>query len=150
MSSRLSLLCFLTLVLGCGLAIGYITAPGAWYAQLAKPTFNPPGWLFAPVWTALYILIAIAGWRMWQRDRAGWPMTFWWAQLLLNLLWSPAFFSAHRIDLALAIILLLLLIIAGFIATAWRQDRMAAWLFAPYAAWVAFATLLNASIYFLN
>jgi tryptophan-rich sensory protein len=150
MSPRFSLFCFLTLVLGCGLTIGYITAPGEWYAQLTKPTFNPPSWLFAPVWTAIYILIAFAGWRTWHRDRAGWSMMFWWAQLFLNLLWPPAFFLARRIDLALAVILLLLLIIAGFIATSWRQDRMTAWLFAPYAAWVAFATLLNVSIYFLN
>ncbi|MEP7174110.1 MAG: TspO/MBR family protein, partial [Aestuariivirga sp.] len=101
MPYRLSLFYFLTLVVGCGLMIGFITAPGVWYAQLVKPTFNPPSWLFAPVWTALYILIAIAGWRTWQRNRAGWPMKLWWAQLLLNFLWSPVFFSAHRIDLAL-------------------------------------------------
>ena len=77
-------------------------------------------------------------------------MKLWWAQLLLNFLWSPMFFSAHRIDLALALILLLLLIILGFIVTSWRKDRMVALLFAPYAVWVAFATLLNASIFSLN
>jgi tryptophan-rich sensory protein len=60
---------FLALVVGGGLALGFLTTPGDWYASLAKPTFNPPGWLFGTVWTALYILIAIAGWRIWQRDR---------------------------------------------------------------------------------
>ena len=150
MPYRLSLFYFLTLVVGCGLMIGFITAPGEWYAQLVKPPFNPPSWLFAPVWTALYILIAIAGWRTWQRNRAGWPMKLWWAQLFLNFLWSPVFFSAHRINLALGVILLLLFIILGFIVTSWRQDRMTAWLFVPNAVWVAFATLLNASIIFLN
>lgn len=150
MPYRLSLFFFLTLVVGFGLMIGFITAPGVWYAQLVKPAFNPPSWLFAPVWTALYILIAIAGWRTWQRNRSGWPMKLWWAQLFFNFLWSPVFFSAHRIDLALGVILLLLFIILGFIVTSWRQDRTTARLFVPYAVWVAFATLLNASIFSLN
>jgi tryptophan-rich sensory protein len=98
----------------------------------------------------LYVLIAVAGWRVWQRDGGGWPMRLWWAQLVLNFLWSPVFFAAHRIGLALVVILLLLAAILAFIATAWRQDRVAAWLFAPYAAWVAFASVLNASIFTLN
>ncbi len=138
------------LVIGGGLLIGYATAPGAWYGQLAKPPFNPPNWIFAPVWTALYVLIAIAGWRTWQRDRAGVAMRLWWAQLALNFLWSPVFFAAHRIGLALVVITLLLLTIAAFMVMSWRQDALAAWLFAPYAAWVAFATLLNASLFLLN
>jgi translocator protein len=150
MSRRISLILFLVLVVGGGLAIGYLTAPGEWYAQLAKPAFNPPGWIFGPAWTALYILIAIAGWRLWQRDRSGWLMKLWWAQLALNFLWSPVFFSAHQIGLALAVILLLLAVILAFIAATWRQDRLAAWLFMPYAAWVAFASVLNASMFAMN
>jgi len=150
MSRRISLTLFLVLVVGGGLAIGYLTAPGEWYSQLAKPAFNPPGWIFGPAWTALYILIAIAGWRLWQRDRSGWPMKLWWAQLALNFLWSPVFFSAHQIGLALAVILLLLAVILAFIAATWRQDRLAAWLFMPYAAWVAFASVLNASMFAMN
>jgi tryptophan-rich sensory protein len=150
MKHGLSLALFLALVLGGGLVIGFLTAPGDWYAQLAKPSFNPPSWVFGPAWTALYILIAIAGWRVWRRDRAGWPMKLWWAQLALNFLWTPVFFSAHQIGLALAIVLVLLVAILGFIVTSWREDRTAAWLFAPYAAWVAFASTLNASIFVLN
>jgi tryptophan-rich sensory protein len=141
---------FFALVVGGGLAIGFMTAPGEWYAGLAKPSFNPPAWVFAPVWTVLYILIAIAGWRIWQHDRSGWPMRLWWAQLALNFAWSPVFFAAHLIGLALIVILLLLAAILAFIATAWRQDRAAAWLFAPYAAWVAFASVLNGAIWMLN
>jgi len=141
---------FLALVVGGGLAIGFLTAPGEWYAGLPKPSFNPPNWVFAPVWTVLYILIALAGWRIFERDRKGWPMKIWWAQLVLNFAWSPVFFAAHWIGLALIIILLLLAAIFAFIATAWRQDRPAAWLFVPYAAWVAFASALNASILALN
>ena len=147
---RLALIVFLLLVVGGGLAIGYLTAPGEWYAQLAKPAFNPPGWLFAPVWTVLYILVAGAGWLVWQRAPSGWPMNLWWAQLVLNFLWSPTFFAAHQIGLALIVVLLLLGAIIAFIATAWRRDRVAAWLFVPYAAWVAFASLLNTAILVLN
>jgi translocator protein len=98
----------------------------------------------------LYFDIAIAGWRVWQRDRGGWPMTFWWAQLILNFLWTPVFFGAHQIGLALVVILLMIAAILAFIATARRLDRVAAWLSAPYAAWVAFAAVLNASLLALN
>ncbi len=145
-----SLILFLALVLGGGLALGYLTAPGEWYAGLTRPAFNPPAWVFAPVWTVLYVLIAIAGWRLWERDRTGWPMRLWWAQMVLNFLWTPVFFTAHQIGLAFVVILLLLAAIIGFIVTVWRPDRVAAWLFMPYAVWVAFASLLNGSIWLLN
>lgn len=150
MEHRFALILFLLFVVGGGLTIGYLTPPGDWYAGLAKPPFNPPNWLFAPVWTVLYGLIAVTGWRVWQRDRTGWPMRLWGTQLGLNFLWSPIFFAAHRIGLALAVILLLLATVLAFIATRWRSDRVAAWLFTPYAIWVAFASLLNASIWMLN
>ena len=150
MNQRFSLLFFVVLVVGGGLVIGYLTAPGDWYIQLAKPTFTPPGWIFGPVWTVLYVLIATAGWGVWQRERAGWSMKLWWAQLVWNFLWSPVFFSAHQIGLALVILLALLAAILGFIAMTWRQDRVASLLFVPYAVWVAFASILNASILALN
>jgi len=150
MNRRLALILFLVLVVSGGLVIGFLTVPGAWYAGLAKPAFNPPSWLFAPVWTLLYILIAVAGWRIWWRDGGSLPMKLWSAQLALNFLWSPVFFAAHQTGLALAVILLLLAAILAFIATAWRRDRVAAWLFVPYAAWVAFASLLNVAIFVLN
>jgi tryptophan-rich sensory protein len=146
----LSLLGFLVLVIGGGLAIGFLTTPGEWYAGLAKPSFNPPGWIFGPVWTVLYVLIAVAGWRSFEHDRTGWPMGFWWAQLGLNFLWSPIFFAAHQIGQAFGVILLMLAAILAFIATVWRQDRVAAWLLVPYAAWVGFASVLNMAIFTLN
>jgi tryptophan-rich sensory protein len=150
MGARLVLAFFLVLVLGGGLALGWLTAPGEWYAALAKPPFNPPAWVFGPAWTTLYVLIAIAGWLAWKRDRGGLPMKLWWAQLVLNFAWTPVFFSLHQVGAALAIILALLAVILAFIASAWRQDRTAAYLFIPYAAWVAFASTLNGAIFVLN
>jgi tryptophan-rich sensory protein len=147
---RLTFLFFLLLVVGGGFLIGFLAAPGEWYAGLAKPSFNPPNWVFAPVWTVIYVLVAMAGWRTFKRHHAGWPIRLWWAQLALNFLWSPVFFAAHRIGFALAVILLLFAAILGFMGASWRQDRTAAWLFVPYAAWVAFASALNAAIFAFN
>lgn len=149
MSRSMVLLLFLVLVVGGGLAIGYITLPGAWYAGLVKPSFNPPNWIFAPVWTVLYVLIALVGWRVWDRGLAT-AQQFWWAQLVLNFLWSPSFFGLQQMGLALVVILLLLISIIGFIKVSWSTERTSAILFLPYLAWVAFATLLNASFYWLN
>ena len=146
----LSLILFLLLMVGGGAVIGLTTMPGDWYAQLAKPAFNPPNWIFAPVWSTLYVLIAIAGWRTWERDRGGPPMMLWWAQLALNFLWSPVFFAAHLTGPALAVIVLLLAGILAFIAASWKHDRTAAALFLPYAAWVGFASVLNGAIFYLN
>lgn len=146
----MSLLLFLLLVLGGGLLIGYATLPGEWYASLAKPPFNPPNWVFAPAWTLLYVLIAVAGWRTWERERAAAAMKIWALQLVLNFAWSPTFFGAKQMGPALVVILALLASIALFIATVWNRDRVSGWLFAPYALWVAFATLLNASLLLLN
>ncbi|MEP9385895.1 TspO/MBR family protein [Mesorhizobium sp. KR9-304] len=150
MSGRAALAPFVLLVVGGGLLIGFLTAPGPWYEALAKPSFNPPNWLFGPAWTILYVLIAIAGWRIWQRERSGTAMKLWWLQLALNFLWSPVFFAFQQIGLALLVVLLLLAAILAFIAVAWNRDRIAAWLFVPYAAWVAFASTLNAALWQLN
>lgn len=148
-SQGLWLVAFLVLVVGGGMLIGSLTGPDAWFAGLQKPSFNPPNWLFGPVWTVLYVLIAVAGWRAW-RTGSGVLQGLWWLQLGLNFLWSPAFFAAHRIDLALVVIALLLASIVGFMAMAFRQDRTSFALFVPYVLWVGFATLLNGAFYRLN
>jgi benzodiazapine receptor len=150
MSGRAPITPFVVLVVGGGMLIGFLTAPGPWYEALAKPSFNPPNWLFGPAWTILYVLIAIAGWRIWERERSGRAMQLWGLQLALNFLWSPVFFALHQIGLALLVVLLLLAAILAFIAVAWNRDRIAAWLFVPYAAWVAFASALNAALWQLN
>ncbi|WP_284165366.1 TspO/MBR family protein [Frigidibacter sp. SD6-1] len=148
--SYLALAIFLAIVMGGGLFIGTQTAPGPWYAALAKPWFNPPNWLFGPVWSVLYLLMAIVGWRTWRRAPAGTAMRAWYAQLVLNFLWSPMFFLVHRIDAALAIIVALFAAIAVLFLVSWRQDRPSAWMLVPYALWVGFATLLNAALLMLN
>ncbi len=146
----LFLVAFLALVSGGGMAIGYLTRPDDWFMQLTKPSFNPPGWLFGPVWSVLYIMIAVAGWRLWTSADAGISKWLWWLQLALNFSWSPTFFTAHQIGSALAIILLLLVTILAIISLTWHRDRVTAWLLVPYAAWVGFASVLNAAIFQLN
>ena len=133
-----------------GLLLGYANTPDGWYAALNKPTFNPPNYLFAPVWLALYACIGVAGARTWARDPRSLAMAAWVAQMALNFLWSPAFFGIHRTGLALVIIVAMMIAIAMFIALQWCADRLAALLFVPYSAWVAFAVVLNWSIYRLN
>jgi tryptophan-rich sensory protein len=143
------LLLFLLVVIGVGLAIGLTIRPGAWYASLNKPSFNPPNWIFGPAWTMLYILIAIAGWRTWQLDGwSGWPVRLWAGQMMLNWLWTPLFFGAHAMSLGLVVIICLLLTILGFIGVS--RDAIARICFIPYALWVGFASLLNASLLSLN
>lgn len=146
--TRLAL--FLLLVMGGGIAIGIITAPGAWYASLQKPVFNPPNWIFGPVWTVIYLMIGVAGWRVWRREDGADLKRLWGAQLCLNFLWSPVFFAAQMPGLALGVIAFLMLVILMFIRTAWRRDRVSALLFLPYAAWVGFASVLNGAIFALN
>jgi translocator protein len=150
MQSAFTLILFLLLVLGGGTLIGLAARPGEWYARLAKPAFNPPDWVFAPVWMLLYVLIALAGWRTWQAAPLGAGMALWCAQLALNFSWSPVFFRAHRMGAALVIVLAMLAATLGFVALSWTADRLAALLFVPYAAWAAFAALLNAAIWRLN
>jgi tryptophan-rich sensory protein len=150
MHRYLTLALFIALVLGGGTLIGLMTLPGEWYAGLAKPPFNPPNWIFAPVWTLLYIMVAVAGWRTWQRGPRSAAMAVWFIQLALNFVWSPAFFGAHRIGAALVIMAAMLATIFAFIVICWPRDRTAALLFTPYAAWVAFATLLNGALWYLN
>jgi tryptophan-rich sensory protein len=143
-------LLFIIFVVGIGVLIGFINLPGEWYQTLAKPQFTPPNWLFGPAWTILYILIGIAGARTWIGDRGSAGMKLWWLQILLNFSWSPVFFGFRLTVPGLFVIVALLVVILCFIVERWRRDGIAALLFIPYAAWVSFATLLNASIVYLN
>ncbi|MCV0424838.1 MAG: tryptophan-rich sensory protein [Roseibium sp.] len=141
---------FLVVVLATGLFIGTQSPPGEWYQNLQKPVFNPPDWIFPPVWTVLYIFIAVAGWRTFRTAPRSAAMVLWALQMLLNWIWSPVFFTLHMVWPALAIIVLLLLTILAFTRDRWHHDRPAALLFSAYAAWVGFAAVLNGAIAFLN
>lgn len=134
-------------------ALGTRFMPDAWYAALAKPAWNPPNWIFAPVWTLLYTLMAVAAWLVWRggegpvRRRA---LALYGAQLILNAAWTPLFFGLHRPDLAAIEILVLWVAIVATIVAFARISRVAAWLLAPYLLWVSFATALTFTIWRLN
>ena len=152
MNRSASLAAFVIIVALAGL-FGAQFEPGAWHAALDKPAWNPPNAVFGPVWTTLYLLIAIAGWRLWpqrhdRRVRAA--LWLWLLQMLLNATWSWLFFGLRLPLLALFDIIVLLAVIIAFIGVSRPRDRVAALLFVPYATWVAFAAVLNASIWWLN
>jgi tryptophan-rich sensory protein len=123
-----------------------------WYAGLAKPWFNPPNAVFPLVWTALYVLIAIAGWLVWRAGSPGGTRALvpYFVQFVLNVAWSFAFFGAHNPFAGLVVIALLAAAILWTVIAFWPISRPAALLLLPYLAWVAFAAALNVAIYSLN
>ena len=132
---------------------GSLFSPGAWYQSLAKPVWNPPSWLFAPVWTLLYGMMAVAAWLVWRRygfSGAILPLTAFVVQLVLNAAWSWLFFGLHRPGLAFAEIVLLWIAILATLVLFWRLERLAGILLVPYLAWVSFATVLNYTLWQLN
>jgi len=151
----MSLLVFLGVCLGVEAASGLVTrqSVSTWYVALNKPPWTPPGWIFAPVWTLLYVLMAVAAWLVWQR-RASHPVT--WAQglfalqLLLNACWSFIFFGQRNLGLALLDIVLLLLALVVTVVCFWSIRPLAGALLAPYLVWVSFASALNYAIWRLN
>ncbi len=123
-----------------------------WYDTLDKPSFNPPSWVFGPVWTTLYLLMAVAAWLVWRSDdrRRRPALALFAGQLVLNAVWSPLFFGARLPGWALAEIVVLWLAVAATTAWFWSIDRRAGALLVPYLAWVSFAAVLNAEIVRLN
>ena len=150
MKKILTYVLFIVLVVGFGALSGVSNMPGEWYQSLEQPFFQRPSWVFGPVWTTLYVLIAIAGARTWLEAPASGRMQVWFAQMVLNFLWSPAFFGSESPILGLLVIIPLLVSIIVFVRLCWNRDRVSGWLFVPYIAWVGFATLLNLSIVVLN
>lgn len=134
-------------------AWGAMFGPGAWYASLNKPSWNPPGWLFGPVWTALYAMMAVAAWLVWRCGgfaRQGRALMWFLVQLALNAAWTPLFFGLQRPGLAFAEIVLLWLAIAATIYAFRAVSRVATCLLVPYLAWVTFAAALNFTLWRLN
>jgi translocator protein len=141
------LICFA--VAGLGSLATTPNIPG-WYATLNKPSWNPPNWLFGPVWTLLYAIMAIAGWLVWKRVGWGTAMICFAVQLALNLAWSFIFFGAHQTGLAFVEIILLWLAIVATIISFSAVSKPAAALLIPYLLWVSFAAALNFTIWRLN
>ena len=130
------------------------TGPGSWYSTLIKPTFNPPAWIFAPVWTLLYILMGISLYLVITEGMKGRdvriPLLVFTIQLILNLLWSYAFFGLESTFFGLLVIILLWISIVATMILFYPVRKAAAWLLVPYILWVSFATLLTYTIYSLN
>ncbi len=150
--SALALLGWLALTFGAAATSAFVST-GGWYAALAKPAWNPPNWIFGPVWTSLYIMMAVAAWLVWQRG--GWkaqrgPLTLYLVQWTLNALWTPLFFGLQRPDLAFVEIIILLVAILATLGAFWHVRRPAGLLLIPYALWAAFAAVLNFTIWRLN
>ena len=146
---------FVALCLLVSTAGGMVTATSVdiWYQALAKPSFNPPDWVFAPVWTTLYFLMGVSGWLVWRRSASRatrGALALFGLQLSLNFAWSVMFFGFQRIDLALIDIVVLFVAIVANMILFWRIERLATLLLVPYAAWVVFAIVLNVSIWLLN
>ena len=142
----LLILCFA--VAGVG---GLATAPSIpnWYAGLAKPSWTPPGWIFGPVWSVLYLSMAVAAWLVWRQAvaRAAVPMTLFGIQLVFNAAWSWLFFGLHSPGAASVDIVLLWMAIAATTVVFWRRSTLAGILFVPYLIWVSFAAVLNFAIW---
>lgn len=153
-SSKLAALAFGALSYGVS-AIGALVmkkrgpADGLWYRSLPKPSYQPPSWIFGPVWTVLYGAIAYSGYRIWRAPRSSErtrALALWSAQLALNGAWTPIFFGAHKPRIALVDIVALDATATAYAAAAAKIDKRAAVVVAPYLAWLAFATTLNGSI----
>jgi translocator protein len=156
LKSVVRLVVSLVMCLGVGVLESLVTRPEipTWYASLTKPSWTPLPVVFPIAWTALYILMAVSFWRLWEtepRSAARSKAMIWFlVQLVLNAAWSPVFFGWHGTKTALVLIVALLIAIGATIVSTSRVDRVAAWLLAPYLAWVAYATTINAGVVAMN
>lgn len=147
---------FIAIAQAAGLIGTFFTADAipTWYVTLEKPSFSPPNWIFAPVWTSLYTLMGIAAARAWElrtrKTNADRGLNWYWFQLFLNAIWSPVFFGAKNLGLALVVIVLMWLAIVMTIREFWKAEKGIALLLVPYLAWVSFATALNYTLWTLN
>ena len=134
-------------------AVLSVSGPDDWYRALEKPWFNPPSWIFGPVWTVLYILMGVAAWFVWRHGSGrllAWALGLFVLQLVLNAAWTPLFFGLHRPDWAFVDIILLWGVLVAALVIFYRVSGTAAALLIPYWLWVSFATVLNGTIWWLN
>ncbi len=139
---------FLIFLIACGAAAttGMVFQPGQWYAQLNKPKFTPPNWVFPVAWTTIYLLLAWVGYRLTLIPGSEQVLALWAAQIALNTLWTPVFFGAQRIVAAMIILVLLWLVVATMVILALRLDVITGLILFPYLAWLCVAAALNFSI----
>ncbi|MEH6720442.1 MAG: TspO/MBR family protein [Aurantimonas endophytica] len=148
--SLLTLGVFIVLVFAVAMS-GAIFKPGPWYQRLDKPSWTPPNWAFPVVWSALYVMIAVAGWRVYETaGLVALPFAVYGLQLVLNFAWSWLFFGIRRPDLAFVDVVLMALAIAANIAVFAPIDAIAAWLLVPYLVWAIIAACLNRSVWRRN
>ena len=121
-----------------------------WYSEIILPSFNPPSWLFAPVWTALYILMSIAIWRIWVKFFDYKILTIYFYHLFFNATWSIVFFGLHQIELALANLVIILIFITILMRFYLHKDKLSFFIMIPYFLWVSYAFVLNLTIAILN
>lgn len=123
-----------------------------WYLTLQKPSWNPPSWVFGPVWTTLYVLMGASAFLVSRSKKLGKSLALWFflAHLVVNTLWSIVFFALHELLLSVLVIVLLLALILVLMRLFWRHSKTATWLLVPYLLWVTFATVLNTTILVLN
>ena len=151
----ISLICWIGICFAVAGVSGLWTAsevPG-WYRALVRPAIAPPDWVFGPVWTLLYAMMAFAAWQVWQSAPSQlrtWGVALFLVQLILNFAWSLIFFRQHAIGTALVEVVVLWVMIGATTLVFSRVSPAAAWLMAPYWAWVTFATVLNAAFWRLN
>lgn len=144
-------LCFA--VAGLGSLFTTPAIAGGWYAALQRPAWSPPNWVFGPVWTLLYLSMAVAAWLVWRErgfSGAAWPLAFFAAQLLLNAAWSPLFFGAKQLGWAFVEIVFMWAAILATLVSFWRVSAWAGGLLVPYQLWVTFAAALNFAIWRMN
>ena len=134
----------------CAPLAGMFSPPGDWYASLIKPEWNPPSWVFGPVWSMLYLLMAISAWSVWKSD--GWhrPLWLYLTQLAFNALWTPVFFGAREPGWAFAVIIALWIGILLTLRSFLRICKAAGFMLLPYLAWVTFAAFLNFTLWRMN
>jgi translocator protein len=152
MKSWVALAGFVLVCLAVGSLASFATSQSVaeWYPTLTKPSWTPPPWLFAPVWTTLYAMMGVSAWLVWRTGNAKVLMLLFFGQLLLNLAWSFLFFGARSPGLGLIDIIAMWIAIAATIFVFAFRSRLAAFLLVPYLCWVSYATALNAAIFMMN
>ena len=148
----LSLLLFLAITFAASAIGGYTTATfkEPWYSQIILPSFNPPSWVFGPIWTTLYIFMSLAIWIVWNKTNDNKIIKIYFLHVFFNALWSIIFFGFHKIGLALIDLLIILFFIILLMKIYFKINKFSFYLMVPYFFWSAYAFLLNLSIFFLN